>query len=63
MILADTSIWINHLRSGEPHLAVLLHNSQVLIHPVVIGELAGGNLRNRRQILSLLKGLPKIATA
>lgn len=40
MILVDTSVWIDHLRSGEPHLAELLMSGLVLVHPHVIGELA-----------------------
>ena len=47
MILADTSIWIDHLRAGEPGLASLLNDNRVLTHPMVIGELACGNLPNR----------------
>ena len=58
MILADTSVWVEHLRRGLPRLATLLQGGEVLIHPWVIGELACGNLRNRSQVLELLKGLP-----
>jgi predicted nucleic acid-binding protein len=43
MILVDTSIWIDHLRSGDTRLADLLDRSQVLVHPFVTGELACGN--------------------
>lgn len=39
MILVDTSIWIDHLRSGEPWLAALLHDAQVLTHPWIVGEI------------------------
>ena len=62
MILVDTSIWIDHLRAGDNRLADLLANTLVLMHPIVIGELACGNLNNRAEILKLLKWLPK-ATA
>ena len=58
MILIDTSVWIDHLRKGNTLLNSLLLNSAVLIHPFVIGELACGNLHNRRQILNLLGDLP-----
>jgi hypothetical protein len=58
MILADTSVWIEHFRRGEPSLASLLSQGQVLLHPFVSGELACGNLRNRRQILADLGALP-----
>jgi len=58
MILVDTSAWIEHLRHGNPRLATLLQNEQVLVHPLVIGELACGNLKNRAEILDLLAALP-----
>jgi predicted nucleic acid-binding protein len=58
VILVDTSVWVDHLRAGLPRLADLLEGGQVLTHPFVLGELACGNLRNRREILDLLAGLP-----
>jgi hypothetical protein len=58
MILVDTSVWIDHLRQGEPRLAALVRSDQVLTHPFVIGELACGNLRNRNDILAFLRDLP-----
>jgi predicted nucleic acid-binding protein len=58
VILADTSVWIEHLRSGVPALAALLERGRVLHHPMVRGELACGNLRNRREVLDLLGRLP-----
>ena len=63
MILVDTSVWVDHLRSGVPLLANLLQEGEVLIHPLVIGEIACGNLRNRQQVLDLLLGLPTALVA
>jgi predicted nucleic acid-binding protein len=63
MILVDTSIWINHLRSGDERLIDLLDSSQVLVHPFVIGELACGNLRKRDEVLRLLNDLPQALVA
>jgi hypothetical protein len=63
MILVDTSVWIEHLRIGEEGLATLLNGGRVLAHPFVIGELACGNLRNRTEVLELLKGLPQAPVA
>ena len=60
MTLADTSVWINHLRANDPALAKLLEDNQVVMHPMVIGELACGNLRDRERVLDLLKELPQI---
>lgn len=58
MILADTSIWIDHLRGRESRLVAALEGDLDLMHPFVIGELACGNLRNRRELLSLWSNLP-----
>jgi predicted nucleic acid-binding protein len=58
MILVDTSIWVDHLRNGNDRLALMLEQGLVLTHPFVIGELACGFLRNRREILELLQSLP-----
>lgn len=58
MILVDTSVWIDHLRSGEPALAEALEGGRVLMHPFVLGELACGNLANREEVLRLLGDLP-----
>ena len=58
MILVDTSTWINHLRTPSELLVQLLDLEQVLIHPFVVGELACGNLANRKEIISLLHSLP-----
>lgn len=60
MILVDTSVWVDHLRQGEPNLAAQLNAGRVHVHPWVIGELACGNLRARHEILGFLKGLPTL---
>ncbi len=57
MVLVDTSVWVEHLRRGLPELAKLLDAGSVVCHPFVLGELACGNLRNRREILELLQTL------
>ncbi len=63
MILVDTSVWIDFLRDGDDTLASLLNRSAVLGHPCVTGELALGNLRNRDEILGLLRDLPQAIVA
>lgn len=63
MVLVDTSVWIDHLRKGDDRLTSLLLNAAVLIHPFVIGELACGNLHNRKRILDLLGDLPATRVA
>jgi hypothetical protein len=61
MILADTSIWINHFNGSERQLQSLLDEGGVLMHPVVIGELACGTLPRRKQTLTELQSLPTVA--
>lgn len=63
MILVDTSVWIDHLRSGNATLARLLSTGFVLGHPWVAGELALGNLAQRQTILSLVRALPPAVVA
>lgn len=63
MVLADTSVWVEHLRRGEPRLAALLRAGEVLCHPFVVGELACGNLGRRDEILGLLSALPSLGKA
>lgn len=62
-MLIDTSVWIDHFRRGNDTLISALEGGEVWCHPFVRGELACGNLRNRREILSLLKALPQAPTA
>jgi predicted nucleic acid-binding protein len=63
VILVDTSIWIDHLRTGDPQLTTLLQDRRVLAHPWVIGELALGQLTRRSEILELLRNLPQATVA
>ena len=59
MTLVDTSVWIHHFRIGSEQLRSLLDDEQALCHPFVAGELACGTLRNRHELLNLLKALPQ----
>ncbi|MFO1124798.1 MAG: PIN domain-containing protein [Methylocystis sp.] len=63
MILVDTSIWIDHFRRPNVRLATLLNNGEVLTHGFIIGELALGNMANRKVVLSLLCDLAMAPTA
>ena len=63
MILADTSVWMDHFRHGSDRLAELLDINEVYCHPFVIGELACGNLKKRDVVLSLLNELPRARLA
>ena len=63
MILADTSIWIDHLRSGNAELRNHLEQGHIVIHPFIIAELALGSLRERTKTLALLDLLPQVRMA
>jgi len=63
MILVDTSVWVEHLRRGESALARRLNAGEVLGHPLVIGEIAMGNLRQRETVLGSLRALPRAVVA
>src|SRR5581483_12222553 len=63
MILVDTSVWIDHLRQGDPDLVRALEAGEVLGHPFVVGDLACGNLSSREEVLKLLRALPQAPVA
>jgi predicted nucleic acid-binding protein len=63
VILVDTSVWIDHLRSTNQQLVTLLTNNSVLAHSFVIGELALGTLRKPEGLLSSLVRLPQALRA
>ena len=63
MILVDTSIWIDHLHRTEPDLVAVLEEAEVCLHPMIIGELALGSLRDRSAILTMLADLPAVPVA
>jgi predicted nucleic acid-binding protein len=63
MILADTSVWVDHFRNGNAELQNLLRDNEVLMHPFIVGELSCGSMQNRREILNLLQELPEANVA
>jgi predicted nucleic acid-binding protein len=63
LILADTSVWIDHLRSDDKEMRSQLNRDQIVIHPFIVAELALGSIKNRRQTLGLLDLLPQVRVA
>ncbi len=59
MILADTSVWVDHFRTANAEFASLLEDAKVLMHPAILGELACGNLRDRPRVIEWLRKLPQ----
>jgi len=63
MVLADTSVWIDHLRRGDAELVTHLQNSQILCHPYIVCELTLGMLKQRETVLAALRNLPQATLA
>ena len=60
MILVDTSVWVDHLRSRVAQLEGLLASGDVLMHPMIVGELACGAMSDRDRQLRLWRCLPML---
>lgn len=52
IVLADTSVWIDHWRRRNDRLAHLLDTKSLVVHPFVIGEIALGQISNRSAVLA-----------
>jgi hypothetical protein len=63
MILADTTIWIDHLNHGDTEFERRLNNQEILMHPFVAGELALGPLPDRKKTILYLDSLPRVRVA
>jgi predicted nucleic acid-binding protein len=63
MILVDTSVWADHLRSPLEELKNLLEERLVLLHPYVIGEISLGNLRQYDATIRGLLAIPQATPA
>ena len=53
-------VLVRHFREGQKHLIELLELGFVACHPFIIGELACGSLKNRKEIIQLLESLPMV---
>jgi hypothetical protein len=63
LILADTSIWIDHFRSVDREMRSQLNQGNIVIHPFIVAELALGSLPKRSEMLALLDLLPQVRVA
>jgi len=63
MLLADTSIWIDHFRRSDFRLAQFLEQGDVAMHPFVIGELLLGHVPKIAEMIDDLNTLPKAVVA
>ena len=62
-VLVDTSVWVEFIRAGNAQLFELLQKGQVLMHDMVIGEIACGSAPSRKERLQAMNNLPKIVMA
>ena len=63
MILADTSIWIDHFRSASPGLDEMIGSGRIVMHPFIVTEVALGSLSRRHLKLSLMQRLLQLRVA
>jgi predicted nucleic acid-binding protein len=63
MILADTSVWVDHLRNRNPEMERCLGLGQVAMHPFIVAEISLGSLRNRKQRLEDMEALLEVKVA
>jgi len=63
MILADTSVWADHLRRADALMSACLDVQEIVMHPFVIGELAMGTMPRYEAVLSSLTNLQQIEVA
>jgi len=58
LILADSSVWIDHLRKSNARLVDLLSAGRIQAHFHIVGEFALGSIRNRTEFLDSMVQLP-----
>ncbi len=63
MILADTSVWVDHLRNRNPEMEKWLGMGQIAMHPFIVAEISLGSLKNRRQRLADMEALLEVKVA
>jgi len=63
MILADTSVWADHLRKADVLMSACLDVQEIVLHPFVIGELAMGSMPRYDAVLASLSNLQQIEVA
>jgi hypothetical protein len=63
VILADTSVWIDHFRTENAEMRRHLEKKNIVTHPYIVAELALGSLRERAKTLAWLDRLPRVPVA
>jgi predicted nucleic acid-binding protein len=63
MILADTSVWVDHFRKRDAALYQQLQRNNISTHPFIVTELVLGNLPDRQNTIASLDRLPMVKVA
>jgi len=63
MILADTSIWVDHFRRRNPEMEKRLSQGQIAMHPFIVAEIALGSLHDRQKKLDDMEALLQVKVA
>ena len=63
MILADTSVWVDHFRKRDAALYEQLQRNNIFTHPFIVTELVLGNLPDRQNAIASLDRLPMVKVA
>jgi len=63
-IVVDANIWVQHWRISNPLLLNMMMDGEILSHPIVVGELMMGCLKDREKVLwNLVRlGRPPLAS-
>lgn len=59
VVLADSSIWIDHFRDPQDLLWQMIGRGELWTHPHVICELALGSVPDRKRFIAFLVSLPR----
>ena len=62
-VLADTSVWVDHFRRRNEALTALLELDLVVVHPLIVGEIACGTPPQRAHTLADLQELRRVQQA
>ena len=62
-VIADSCIWIDHIHKADPDLTIQLKRRRIVLHPMIIGEVALGSIADREAVIEELEALPQAKPA
>lgn len=60
LVIADSSIWMDHINQGDSELVNLMKQRLVRLHPMIIAEIALGSIKQRAVMLEELNAFPQV---